>query len=136
MTDKQKQKVEFNHLIILAKEKQKTADFITQLLDLPKAIPAHGATPDFFLCLSFDNDVMVLVTEVKEHPIGHYAFKVSPKHFDSIVERLKTNQQDFWVDTRMQRPCEWYEQDSKRGFYVIDPSGHGLEVLTSIENKS
>src|SRR5690554_495175 len=101
--------VEFNHLIILAKEKKKTADFITRLLDLPEAIPADGAVPDFFLCIQFDNDVTILVTEFKEHPIGHYAFKVTNDHFDRILEKLKNEELKFWADPRMQRPFEYYE---------------------------
>ncbi|MEX1020126.1 MAG: hypothetical protein WDZ49_10730 [Litorilinea sp.] len=125
--------VEFNHMIILAKEKKKTADFITQLLDLPDAVPADGAVPNFFLCIQFDNDVMVLIVEFKEHPIGHYAFKVIPEHFERIVEKLKNGQVDFWADPRMQRPFECYEEGGKKGFYVIDPSGHGLEVLMLIQ---
>lgn len=131
---KKNQTVEFNHLIILAREKKKTADFITGLLDLPEAIPADGAVPDFFLCIQFDNDVTILVTEFKEHPIGHYAFKVTNDHFDRIVEKLKNEELNFWADPRMQRPFECYEQEGNKGFYVIDPSGHGLEVLTKIDS--
>jgi catechol 2,3-dioxygenase-like lactoylglutathione lyase family enzyme len=133
ITAVKKPTVEFNHLIILAKEKKKTANFITRLLNLPEAIPADGAVPDFFLCIQFDNDVMILITEFKDHPIGHYAFKVDNAHFEAIVEKMKTDKQDFWAGPRMQRPYEYYEQEGNRGFYVIDPSGHGLEVLTRVD---
>lgn len=126
--------VEFNHVIMLAKEKQKTADFITNLLGLPDATPADGAVPDFFLCIQFDNDVMVLIAEIKEHPMAHYAFKVTNEHFDIIISTLKKEKQDFWADPRMQRPFECYKEEGKKGFYVIDPSGHGLEILTDIDN--
>ena len=124
--------VELNHLIILAREKQRTADFITHLLDLPDAIPADGPVPDFFLCIQFANDVMVLIIEVKEHPIGHYAFKVANDHFERIVNQLKNEKREFWADPRMQRPFECYEEEGHKGLYVIDPSGHGLEVLTKL----
>jgi hypothetical protein len=129
-----KRTVEFNHLIVLAKEKKKTADFITRLLDLPDAIPADGAVPDLFLCIHFDNDVVILITEFKEHPIGHYAFKVTNEHFDRIVEKVKIDKQEFWADPRMQRPFECYVQEGNKGFYIIDPSGHGLEVLTKSDS--
>lgn len=125
-------KVELNHLIILAKEKQKTADFITNLLDLPNAIPADGPVPNFFLCVQFGNDVMILIMETKDHPIGHYAFKVTNEHFEKIVNKLKIEKRDFWADPRMQRPFECYIEEGNKGLYVIDPSGHGLEVLTNI----
>lgn len=125
-------KVELNHLIILAKEKQKTADFITNLLDLPNAIPADGPIPNFFLCIQFANDVMILIVEVTEHPVGHYAFKVTNDHFERIKNKLKNEKRDFWAAPRMQRPFECYEDEGNKGLYVIDPSGHGLEVLTQL----
>ena len=138
MTDKSEtvneRTIEFNHLIILAKEKKKTADFITRLLDLPEAIPADSAVPNFFLCIQFDNDVLILITELKEHSVGHYAFKVTNDHFDKIIEKLKIKKQDFWADPRMQRPLECYEEQGNKGFYIVEPSGHGLEVLTSIDS--
>ncbi|WP_192348747.1 VOC family protein [Algoriphagus sp. Y33] len=114
--------IELCHLIILAKDKIKTADFITTLLDLPRAIPADGPVPYFFRCIEFGNDVTILITEFKEHPIGYYAFKVTSDHFEKIVEKMKKEKMDFWADPRMQRPFEIYEQDGNKGFYVIDPS--------------
>ena len=128
-----KEKVEFNHLIILAKEKKNTADFITWLLDLPSAVSADGAVPDFFLCIPFDNEVMILVAEYKDHPIGHCAFKVTGSHFKRILAKLKSSNRDFWADPKRQRPFEYYELEGNRGLYVIDPSGHALEVLTKID---
>jgi extradiol dioxygenase family protein len=127
--------VEFNHLIILAKEKQKTADFLTNLLNLPDASPADGPVPGFFLCIEFKNDVTLLIVEAKEHSIGHYAFKVPGEDFVQIVQRLKNWNIDYWADPRMQRQSEWYEENGNRGLYVIDPSGHGIEILTSINSK-
>jgi hypothetical protein len=122
--------VEFNHLIILSKEKQKTADFITELLDLPDAVPADGHVPGFFLCITFGNDVTVLIAEAEQHSIGHYAFKVDNSHFEEILAKLNKSKQRYWADVRTQRPFECYEESEKKGFYIIDPSGHGLEVLT------
>lgn len=125
--------VELNHLIILAKEKQKTADFLTRLFGLPDATPADGPVPDFFLCIRLNNNVTILIAEAKEHHIGHYAFKVTPPDFDKIVNRLKQWDVNYWADPRMQRPSEYYQQDGNKGLYFMDPSGHGMEVLTPLE---
>lgn len=125
--------VEFNHHIVLSKDKQQTADFLTGILDLPDAVPADGREPDFFLCIDFKNGVTLLITEVEEHNIGHYAFKVSPKDFNLIVRRLQERKIEYWADPRGQRPSECYEENGKRGVYFIEPSGHALEVLTIIE---
>lgn len=124
--------VELNHLIILAKEKQKTADFLTNLFGLPAAISADGPVPGFFLCIQFQNDVMVLIAEAKEHSMGHYAFKVAQDDFELVLQRLKDWNITYWADPRMQRPLEWYEENGNRGLYFIDPSGHGMEILTKI----
>lgn len=126
------QTVEFNHLIIPAREQKKTADFITNLLDLPQAISADGSNPGLFLCIEFSNNVSILIIDLKDHPIGHYAFKVANNHFDRIVEKLIAGKREFWADPRMQRPFEVYEENGNRGLYIIDPSGHGLEVLTPL----
>lgn len=141
MTDKTKEPlrqpghaIELNHLIILAREKKKTADFISQLLDLPPAVPADGPVADFFLCIQLANEATILIAEAGEHPPGHYAFKVANSHFNRIVENLKAGKQTFWADPRRQRPFECYEPEGNRGFYVIDPPDHGLEVLTPVND--
>ena len=126
--------VEFNHHILLAKDKQKTAEFLTRLLDLPEATPADGAVPGFFLCIHFKNDVTLLIAEVKEHPMGHYAFKVPQEDFERVLQRLREWNIDYWADPRRQRPSECYEENGNRGLYFIDPSGHGMEILTQLNH--
>jgi catechol 2,3-dioxygenase-like lactoylglutathione lyase family enzyme len=125
--------VELNHLIILAREKQQTAHFLTSLLGLPDATPADGPVPGFFLCIELKNAITLLIAQANEHSIGHYAFKVPESTFEQVVQRLKENNIDHWADPRMQRPGECYEENGNKGFYVIDPSGHGIEILTSIQ---
>ncbi|WP_139215804.1 VOC family protein [Parapedobacter composti] len=125
--------VALNHLVILAKDKRKTADFITELLDLDDATAADGPVPGFFCCIRFDNDVTVLIAESKEHPAGHYAFKVTGEHFETLLNKLKRETRDFWADPRMEKPFECYEEDGKKGLYVVCPSGHGLEILTDLQ---
>lgn len=126
--------VEFNHHIMLAKEKQKTSDLLTRLLGLPDAEPADGAVPGFFLCIQFKNDVTLLIAEAKEHPIGHYDFKVPQDDFEQVVQRLKDGNIAYWADPGMQRPGACYVENGHKGLYFIDPSGHGMEVLTSIQS--
>jgi catechol 2,3-dioxygenase-like lactoylglutathione lyase family enzyme len=125
--------VELNHLIILAKDKQKTADFLTQLLNLPNAKPADGPLPNFFLSIQFKNDITILIAEAKEYNMGHYAFKVSHEDFEQIIQRLKDWNINYWADPRMQRKSECYLQNGNKGLYVIDPSGHGIEILTQLD---
>lgn len=77
--------VEFNHHILLARDKQKTADFLTTLLGLPDAELADDSASGFFLCITFKNDVTLLIAETKEHTIDHYAFKVQIEEFESRI---------------------------------------------------
>ena len=123
--------VEFNHHILLAKDKKKTADLLTKLLGLPDAAPADGSVPGFFLCVEFKNSVTLLIAEAENHTIGHYAFKVAPAEFEKVVQRLTEWGLDYWADPRMQRPGECYIENGNKGLYFIDPSGHGMEILTS-----
>lgn len=125
--------VEFNHHILLAKEKQKTADFLTNILGLPDAVPGDEPYPGFFLCIFFKNDVTLLIAEAKEHNIGHYAFKVLPKEFEQVLQRVKDLKIKYWADPRMQKADDCYlEENGNKGFYFIDPSGHGMEILTNL----
>jgi len=80
--------VELNHLILLAKKKQKTAHFLTYLLDLPDAIPAEGPVAGFFLCIELKNEITILIAQANQHPIGHYAFKVPEGDFKQVIQRL------------------------------------------------
>ena len=127
-------RVELNHLILLATEKQQRAHFLTYLLGLPDALPADGPLPGFFLCIEPSNAITLLIAQANEHPIGHYAFKVTEADFKQVIQRLNEGNVDYWADPRMQRLREWYEENGNRGVYVIDPSGHGIEILTGIDS--
>ena len=61
---------------------------------------------------------------------GHYAFRVDGAEFSSIIERLKAAGITFGSRSR-EHDGEVYAHDGRRGFYFDDPSGHGLEVITS-----
>jgi hypothetical protein len=125
-------KVEFNHHILLAREKKKTAELLTFLFDLPDPIPADGPMPEFFLCINFKNNVTLLVAEAKEHSIAHYAFKVPQEDFDQVITKLEDLNIKYWADPRMEKPSEIYMENGNRGLYFIDPSGHGMEILSEI----
>jgi hypothetical protein len=88
--------------------------------------------PGFFLCIELANAITVLIAHAEEHPIGHYAFRVSASDFEQVIQRLQDWEQDFWADPRMQRPLECYQGNGNRGLYVIEPSGHGIEIFTPI----
>lgn len=123
--------ITLNHHIILAKDKKESANFLTRLLGLNDPVPQDGQTPDFFLRVDLANGFYFLFAEVShEFSIQHYAFLVSEKDFDSILEKIKNEKIEYWADPGRQRPGEYYEERGERGLYFLDPSGHAMEILT------
>ncbi len=120
--------IKFNHTIIAARDKKQSANFLTELFDLPEPQPfAH------FLTVTVANDVSLDYAEV---PDGqdlrpqHYAFLVSEDEFDAIYGKIRERGMDHWADPRGSRPGEINHNDGGRGVYFQDPAGHYLEILT------
>jgi len=128
--------IEFNHLLIFAKDKQKSANFLTWILDLPDPKPAG-----FFLSVDFKNNVTFQYAETNiDFMMQHYAFLVTEPEFDEILQRIKERGLEYWADPRKQIPNEYNRNHGGRGLYFLDPSGHGMEIITrpysSDENKN
>ncbi len=128
LVDWQYMSIKFNHTIIAAKDKKQSANFLTELFDLPEPQPfAH------FLTVTVANDVSLDYAEV---PDGqdlrpqHYAFLVSEDEFDAIYGKIRERGMDHWADPRGSRPGEINHNDGGRGVYFQDPAGHYLEILT------
>lgn len=118
--------IEFNHLIIFAKNKQESADFLTELLGLPAPKPAG-----FFLSVDFANKVTFQFAEPGvDFIMQHYAFLVTEPEFDEILQRIKERGMAYWADPRQQKPNEYNCNHGGRGLYFLDPSGHGMEIIT------
>jgi catechol 2,3-dioxygenase-like lactoylglutathione lyase family enzyme len=118
--------IEFNHTIVAAKDKAKSAAFFTKLFGLPDAKPfgpfmavelEHGASLDF---ADTDEDIRP----------QHYAFLVSEEDFDAIYGRIREQGLQHWADPRGSRPGEINHNDGGRGVYFLDLAGHYLEIIT------
>jgi catechol 2,3-dioxygenase-like lactoylglutathione lyase family enzyme len=127
--------IEFNHLMIFAKDKQKSAGFLTSILGLPEPKPAG-----FFLSVDFKNNVTFQYAETTvDFIMQHYAFLVAEIEFDEILSRIKERALEYWADPRKQKPNEYNCNHGGRGLYFLDPSGHGMEIITrpyGIDSKS
>jgi catechol 2,3-dioxygenase-like lactoylglutathione lyase family enzyme len=118
--------IQFNHLLIFAHSKDQSAHFLTRLFGLPDPKPAG-----FFLAVDMANDVTLHYGEPGvEFLSQHYAFLVSDDEFDAIFVRMQEDGMDYWADPRQQRPGEINTNHGGRGVYFLDPSGHGLEIIT------
>jgi catechol 2,3-dioxygenase-like lactoylglutathione lyase family enzyme len=118
--------VALNHTILHARDKQRTAQFLSDILGLP---PAARFGP--FLVVSFANDVSLDVAE-DGGPIEpqHYAFLVTEEEFDQIFERITARGLPYWADPFHHQPNRINTNDGGRGLYWSDPDGHNLEIIT------
>jgi catechol 2,3-dioxygenase-like lactoylglutathione lyase family enzyme len=120
--------IAFNHTIVAARDKQESAEFLTELFGLPSPVPfghfltvtlEHGASLDY-----------ANAPEGEEIRPQHYAFLVSEDDFDAIYGKIQSRGLQHWADPGRHRPGEINTNDGGRGVYFPDPAGHFLEILT------
>ena len=116
--------VKLNHTIVFVRDKEESAEFLTDVFALPPAVPFGP-----FLAVRVD-DVTLDLDEVENPSPGHYAFLVSETEFDEIFGRVRARQLPHWADPFQQKPGEINRNDGGRGVYFKDPTGHLLEILT------
>jgi catechol 2,3-dioxygenase-like lactoylglutathione lyase family enzyme len=118
--------IQFNHLLIFARDKHESAHFLTSLVGLPEPKPAG-----FFLAVELENNVTLHYGEPGIDFLSqHYAFLVSDDVFDAAFARMRERGMDYWADPRMQLAGQINTNHGGRGVYFLDPSGHGLELIT------
>lgn len=119
-------KVEFNHTIVHCKNKVESANFVAEVLGLPKPVPfVH------FLVLRTTNNASLDFIETNEDFMTqHYAFLVGENEFEEIFARIKSKGISYWADPARKQPGEINTHFGGRGFYFEEPSGNFLEVIT------
>jgi catechol 2,3-dioxygenase-like lactoylglutathione lyase family enzyme len=117
--------VQLNHTIIAARDKQRSAAFLADVLGLR---PPTSYGP--FAVVQVDNDVSLdFADDDVVHP-RHYAFLVSEPEFDEIFGRIRERGLDYWADPFERLPGRINTNDGGRGVYWKDPDGHVLEIIT------
>ncbi|WNG37759.1 VOC family protein [Archangium minus] len=118
--------VRFNHTIIAAKDKVRSAKFLAELLGRPEPQPFGH-----FLVVKLDDGVSLdYIESDADFPGQHYAFLVSDDVFDSLIAKIRDRGIQHWADPRGHRPGEINTHDGGRGVYFQDPSGHYMEAIT------
>jgi len=118
--------VELNHTIVSARDRKASADFLAEILGLPKPVPFGP-----FMMVQADNNVTLDFMESPgEVASQHYAFLVSESEFDEIFGRIRERGLSYWADPSHNEPGEINTHDGGRGVYFPDPNGHNLEILT------
>jgi catechol 2,3-dioxygenase-like lactoylglutathione lyase family enzyme len=115
-----------NHTIVHSRDKRVSAEFLTELLELPAPV-----TFPPFLSVQLGNDVALdYLDDDGEIATQHYAFLVSEAEFDRIFARIAGRRLAYWADPARRHAGEINRRDGGRGVYFEDPSGHLLEILT------
>jgi catechol 2,3-dioxygenase-like lactoylglutathione lyase family enzyme len=120
--------VQLNHHIVHARDPEKSARFMTEILGLPDPTrfgpfvvvqAANGVSLDFMAT----DDERYLAP-------NHYAFLVTEEEFDAIFARIRARGLDYYADPAGRRRGEINHNDGGRGVYWADPDGHWLEIIT------
>ena len=118
--------VRLNHTIVWCRDKQASAQFLTDILGLSRPT-VFGP----FLVVELGNDVSLDFHE-QEGKIArqHYAFLLSEREFDEVFARIRQRRLDYWANPARERVGEINRNDGGRGVYFDDPDGHFLEIIT------
>ena len=118
--------VELNHTIVWCGDKQKSASFLVEILELGQPVKFGP-----MLVVRLSNAVSLDFYEQEgKISLQHYAFLVGDPDFDGIFGRVRERKLEYWADPGRQRAGETYQHNGGRGFYFLDPDGHLLEVMT------
>ena len=119
--------VELNHTIVIARNKEESARFYTEVLGLPAA-KRFGP----FMVLDLANGVSLDFHDTDDDEVRsrHFAFLITEAEFDEIFGRIRERRLEYWADPFKKRPGEINHNDGGRGVYFDDPNGHLLEIIT------
>ena len=119
--------IRFNHTLVYARDKKKSASFLAEILGLPE--PSSFGP---FLVVELENGVSLDFLEVGDTDIvpQHYAFLIDEEDFDKIFDRIRERSLMHWADPFKQHPGQINRNDGGRGVYFEDPDRHLMEVLT------
>jgi catechol 2,3-dioxygenase-like lactoylglutathione lyase family enzyme len=111
--------ITLNHTIIPARDKAAAAKFFARIFGLKRG---RDVRVNKTLTLLFDDD-----SKFESH---HYAFHVSNREFDAILERIKKAKIAFGSAPWSLEDGELNDWNGGRGVYFRDPNGHVLELMT------
>ncbi|MDF1758594.1 MAG: VOC family protein [Legionellaceae bacterium] len=118
--------IQFNHTIIHASNNELSANFLAEILGLPK--PFNFGP---FMVVKTQNDVSLAFATIDGKILSsHYAFLVSDDEFDEILSRVQGKKIVYWADHQQENTNKINHFDGGRGFYFNTPDGHFLEIIT------
>jgi catechol 2,3-dioxygenase-like lactoylglutathione lyase family enzyme len=116
----------FNHTIVASTDASQMSEFYRDLLEAHQA-PSWGP----FINLRIADDVLLqFAAPPMEFPPQHYAYLVDDAHFDRAYRTIVDRGLEHWADPQRSKPGEINNEHGGRGVYLLDPSGHYLELIT------
>lgn len=116
----------FNHTIIAATDPNEMGLFYRDLLEADEA-PAWGR----FVNVQIGAGVLLqFAAPPFEFPPQHYAYLLDDAHFDRAYAAIVAAGREHWADPQRSIPGEINTDHGGRGVYLLDPSGHYLELIT------
>ena len=116
----------FNHTIIASNDPTAMAAYYRDLLESSEA-PSWGPFTNIQLS---DGVLLQFASPPGEFPPQHYAYLLDDDHFDRAYSRILDADTEHWADPQRSRPGEINNEHGGRGVYLLDPSGHYLELIT------
>ncbi|MER5728208.1 VOC family protein [Streptomyces sp. NPDC002138] len=119
--------VQLNHTIIFSRNSRESAEFLAHILGLEV-----GTEWGPFIPVDTANGVQLDFATVPTESITaqHYAFLISEAEFDASFARIRAAGVTYFADPQQKQPGEINHNDGGRGLYFLDPSGHGMEIIT------
>jgi len=117
--------VRLDHIIIPARDKKSSAEFLARLLGVEV-----GAQVGPFVPVRTGNGVTLDYMDSRDFRWHHCAFLVSEEEFDAIFARIRQEEVPYQADPDGGGAGEINRRDGGRGVYFDDPNGHRMEVLT------
>ena len=117
---------QFNHTIIASLDPQRMAKFYLELLEA-RAESSWGP----FANISLAHGVLLqFAAPSMDFPAQHYAYLLDDEHFDRAYATIREGKMEHWADPQRQLPGQINHEHGGRGVYLLDPSGHYLELIT------
>lgn len=116
----------FNHIIIPANDAEESAAYYRHLLEIDDA-PSWGPFANLIMS---DGVLLQLAKPPASFDTLHFAFLVDDEHLDRALASLDDTLTPYWSDPQRTQLHDVRHEDGGRAFYVLDPAGHLVELLT------
>jgi catechol 2,3-dioxygenase-like lactoylglutathione lyase family enzyme len=117
--------VELDHTIVYARDKRASAAFLAHILGIQ-------VSPDLarFVPVEVDNGVSLDYLDHPEPTAQHYAFRVSRDTYDAAFTRVTERGVGYFAEPGGDGQGQRYHKRCHDGFYLRDPNGHLIELMT------